>query len=163
MAPVLLELRARPEFEATLIATAQHREMLDQVCAAFDVVPDIDLDLMRPDQTVADVTARVVTAVQATLARMRPDAVLVHGDTTTCFASAIAAFYEGIPVGHVEAGLRTYEFSAPWPEEMNRRLTDPICRWCFAPTLRAADNLRAERVPETSIFLTGNTIVDALL
>src|SRR5262249_40022031 len=115
------------------------------------------------DQGLADTTARVVTAMQGTLARLRPDAVLVHGDTTTCLASALAAFYEGIPVGHVEAGLRTYDFTAPWPEEMNRRLTDPICPWCFAPTLRAADNLRGERIPDDNIFVTGNTAVDALV
>jgi UDP-N-acetylglucosamine 2-epimerase (non-hydrolysing) len=160
--PVLLALRARPEFETSLVVTAQHREMADQACAAFGVAPDVDLDLMRPGQTPAEVAARVTAAVQATLARSRPDAVLVHGDTTTCLASTLAAFYEGVPVGHVEAGLRTYDFSAPWPEEMNRRLTDPICRWCFAPTERAAANLRAERIPEANIFLTGNTIVDAL-
>lgn len=161
--PVLLALRARPGFEPTLVVTAQHREMADQTCAAFGVVPDVDLDLMRPGQTPAEVAARVTAAVQATLAASRPDAVLVHGDTTTCLASALAAFYERVPVGHVEAGLRTYDFAAPWPEEMNRRLTDPICRWCFAPTERAAANLRAERIPEQNIFLTGNTVVDALL
>jgi UDP-N-acetylglucosamine 2-epimerase len=161
--PVLLALRARSDFQVSLVATAQHREMSDQVCAVFGVAPDVDLDLMRPGQTPAEVSARVTTAVQATLARQRPDAVLVHGDTTTCLASALAAFYEDIPTGHIEAGLRTYDFSAPWPEEMNRRLTDPICRWCFAPTERAAANLRAERIPEERIFVTGNTVVDALL
>ncbi len=160
--PVLLALRSRSDFQTTLVATAQHREMLDQVCSAFGIEPEIDLDLMRPDQTLADVTARVTIAVQKTLATTRPDAVLVHGDTTTCLCSALAAFYESIPVGHVEAGLRTYDFAAPWPEEMNRRLTDPISRWCFAPTERAAGNLRAERIPEENIFLTGNTVVDAL-
>jgi UDP-N-acetylglucosamine 2-epimerase len=163
MVPVLLALGGRPEFTTTLVATAQHREMLDQVCAAFDVTPDVDLDLMRPDQTPADLTARVTTAVHAALGRIRPDAVLVQGDTTTCFAAALAACYHRIPVGHVEAGLRTYDFAMPWPEEMNRRLTDPISRWCFAPTSRAADNLRAERIPEGNIFVTGNTAVDALL
>jgi UDP-N-acetylglucosamine 2-epimerase (hydrolysing) len=160
--PVLRALRSRSDFQTTLVATAQHREMLDQVCSAFGIWPDIDLDLMRPDQTLADVTARVTTAVQQTLTRTRPDAVLVHGDTTTCLCSALAAFYESIPVGHVEAGLRTYDFAAPWPEEMNRRLTDPISRWCFAPTARAADNLRAERIPDEQIYITGNTAVDAL-
>jgi UDP-N-acetylglucosamine 2-epimerase (non-hydrolysing) len=159
MAPVLLELRARPAFEAVLVATAQHREMLDQVCRAFSIEPDVDLDLMRPGQSPAQVTARVLTGV----ARQRPDAVLVHGDTTTCLAAALAAFYARIPVGHVEAGLRTHDLSAPWPEEMNRRLTDPLCEWCFAPTERAAANLRAERVPEARIHVTGNTVVDALL
>lgn len=163
MAPVLLALRARSGFEARLVATAQHREMLDQACRAFSIVPDLDLDLMQPDQAPAQVAARVLSGVRDVLARERPDAVLVHGDTTTCLAAALAAFYEGIPVGHVEAGLRTYDLSAPWPEEMNRRLTDPLCRWCFAPTQRAASNLRAERIPDANVFVTGNTIVDALL
>ena len=163
MAPVLLELRARPGFEASFVATAQHREMLDQVCAAFDLRPDLDLDLMRPDQTPADVTARVLLGVRDVLRDTRPDAVLVHGDTTTCLAATLAAFYAGIPVGHVEAGLRTHDLDAPWPEEMNRRLTDPIARWCFAPTLLAADNLRAERIAEAAIHVVGNTVVDALL
>lgn len=164
MAPVLLELRRRPEaFTATLVVTAQHREMLDQVAEAFDIVPDVDLDLMRPNQTLSELTARVVTGMQATLAGLKPDAVLVHGDTTTCLASALAAFYEGIPIGHVEAGLRTHDMSAPWPEEMNRRLTDPLCRWCFAPTPLAARNLRREGVSEDRIVVTGNTVVDALL
>lgn len=162
MTPVLLALRADPRMRAILVATAQHREMLDQVCSAFGIVPDVDLDLMRPNQTLAEVTARVTTGVQRALSETRPDAVLVHGDTTTCLCSALAAFYEGIPVGHVEAGLRTYDFAAPWPEEMNRRLTDPISRWCFAPTARAGDNLRAERIPEENVFIVGNTAVDAL-
>jgi len=163
MAPVYLALKETPDLRVSLLATAQHRRMLDQVLAVFSIRPDVDLDLMRPDQTPAEVTARVVTGVQRVLADMNPDAVLVHGDTTTCLASALAAFYQQIPVGHVEAGLRTYDFQAPWPEEMNRRLTDPICRWCFAPTPAAAENLRAEKVPEANIFVTGNTVIDALL
>ena len=164
LAPVLLELRQRPDaFRATLVVTAQHREMLDQVVEAFDIRPDVDLDLMRPNQTLSELMARVVTGVQATLADLRPDVVLVHGDTTTCLASSLAAFYERIPIGHVEAGLRTHDLSAPWPEEMNRRLTDPLCRWCFAPTELAARNLRAEGIAEDRILVTGNTVVDALL
>ncbi len=163
MSPVYLALRAEPGTSVTLVATAQHREMLDQVCAAFGIVPDVDLDLMRPNQTLAEITGRVTGGVQKVLADLRPDAVLVHGDTTTCLCSALAAFYERIPVGHVEAGLRTYDFDGPWPEEMNRRLTDPICRWCFAPTPRAAENLRRERIPEPNIHIVGNTVVDALL
>ncbi|MEN6665867.1 MAG: UDP-N-acetylglucosamine 2-epimerase (non-hydrolyzing) [Phycisphaerae bacterium] len=163
MAPVYLALRDDPRFEGMLLATAQHRQMLDQVLSVFAIKPDVDLDLMRPNQTLGDITARTIVATQATLAAMKPDAVLVHGDTTTCLASAIAAFYERIPVGHVEAGLRTYNFEAPWPEEMNRRLVDPICRWCFAPTQGAADNLRAERIPAQNITVTGNTVIDALL
>ena len=163
MAPVYLALKAEPQIRATLLATAQHRQMLDQVLAVFGIQPDVDLDLMRPDQTLAQVTARVVEGVQVALADMRPDAVLVHGDTTTCFCSALAAAYERIPIGHVEAGLRTYDFDAPWPEEINRRLTDPICRWCFAPTQSAVENLRSERIPDDRIFVTGNTVIDALL
>jgi UDP-N-acetylglucosamine 2-epimerase (non-hydrolysing) len=163
MAPVFLELRKRPGIEAILIATAQHRQMLDQACAAFDIWPDVDLDLMRPDQTLTDVTSSVLRAMPETFSRLAPDAVLVHGDTTTCFATTLAAFYANIPVGHVEAGLRTYDFQAPWPEEMNRRLVDPLCRWCFAPTRGAAENLRAERIPDDRVFVTGNTAVDALL
>jgi UDP-N-acetylglucosamine 2-epimerase len=163
MAPVFLELRKRPGIEAVLIATAQHRQMLDQACAAFDISPDVDLDLMRPDQTLTDVTTSVLRVMPGTFSRLAPNAVLVHGDTTTCFATTLAAFYANIPVGHVEAGLRTYDFQAPWPEEMNRRLVDPLCRWCFAPTRRAAENLRAERIPDDRVFVTGNTAVDALL
>jgi len=163
MAPVYLALKADPRVRATLLATAQHRHMLDQVLTVFDIRPDVDLDLMRADQTLAQVTAAVVTGVQDALAQLKPDAVLVHGDTTTCLASGLAAFYERVPLGHVEAGLRTYNFQAPWPEEMNRRLVDPICRWCFAPTRRAAENLRAERIREENIFVTGNTVIDALL
>jgi UDP-N-acetylglucosamine 2-epimerase (non-hydrolysing) len=117
---------------------------------------------MAPGQDLAGLTARVVTGMRDVLRRFQPRAVLVHGDTTTCLASALAAFYERIPVGHVEAGLRTYNFEAPWPEEMNRRLVDPLCRWCFAPTRQAAENLRGERIPETAIFVTGNTAIDAL-
>ncbi len=163
MAPVYLALKKDRRAETLLLATAQHRQMLDQVLSVFDINADVDLDLMRPDQTPSEVAARVVRGVQKVLSDMKPDAVLVHGDTTTCLCSAMAAFYEKIPVGHVEAGLRTYNLDAPWPEEMNRRLTDPICRWCFAPTKRAADNLRAERIPEENIFVTGNTVIDALL
>jgi UDP-N-acetylglucosamine 2-epimerase (hydrolysing) len=151
MAPVYLRL------------AADTRQMLDQVMSVFKIRPDIDLDLMRHDQTLAEVSGRVITAVGEALGRLKPDAVLVHGDTSTCLFSAIAAFYRKIPVGHVEAGLRTYDFEAPWPEEMNRRLTDPICRWCFAPTAQAAENLRAEAVPSENIFVTGNTVIDALL
>jgi UDP-N-acetylglucosamine 2-epimerase (hydrolysing) len=163
MAPVYLELTEDRRTEVTLVATAQHREMMDQVLSVFGITPDVDLDLMQPNQTLAEVSARVITGVQAALARLAPDAVLVHGDTSTCFFAALAAFYQQIPVGHVEAGLRTYDFTAPWPEEMNRRLTDPICRWCFASTARARENLLAESIPDDNIIVTGNTVVDALL
>jgi UDP-N-acetylglucosamine 2-epimerase (non-hydrolysing) len=163
LAPVLRALRQRGEVEALLVATAQHRELLDQACAAAGIVPDLDLDLMRPDQDLAELTARVTAGVDRALASLGPAAVLVHGDTTTCLAAALASFYRRIPVGHVEAGLRTYDFLAPWPEEMNRRLTDPLCQWCFAPTERAAENLLAERIPREKVFVVGNTAVDALL
>ncbi len=163
MAPVLLALRRDPSWDATLIATGQHREMLDQVSGAFGIVPDIDLDLMDPDQSLSEITARVMAGVQTALATLRAELVLVHGDTTTCLASALAAFYLKLPIGHVEAGLRTRDLAAPWPEEMNRRLTDPISRWCFAPTERAVSNLKAEGIGDERIFLTGNTAVDALM
>jgi len=162
MAPVYLRLRDDPRTEPLLLATAQHRQMLDQVLSVFDIQPDVDLDLMQPNQGLAQVTAGVVQGVQRTLADTRPDAVLVHGDTLTCLCAALAAFYERIPIGHVEAGLRTYDFDAPWPEEMCRRLADPICRWCFAPTPGSAENLRSERIPESAIHVTGNTVIDAL-
>ncbi|MHC4294414.1 MAG: non-hydrolyzing UDP-N-acetylglucosamine 2-epimerase [Planctomycetota bacterium] len=162
MAPVYLRLREIERFDVRLLATAQHREMLDQVFEAFEFAPDVDLDLMRPNQGLSQVGSAVIENVQKVLGQMQPSAVLVHGDTSTTLFSAIGAFYERIPVGHVEAGLRTYNFDAPYPEEMNRRLTDPICRWCFAPTQRAAENLRTENIPDEKIFVTGNTVVDAL-
>lgn len=162
MAPVYLKMKEDPRIDVLLIASAQHRKMLDEALGIFDISPDIDLDLMRPEQTLSDLSARIIVNVQKTLAEVRPDAILVHGDTATCLFSTLAAFYQQIPVGHVEAGLRTYNFKAPWPEEMNRRLTDPICEWCLAPTPRAADNLRAERIPDARIFITGNTVIDAL-
>jgi UDP-N-acetylglucosamine 2-epimerase len=163
MAPVYLTLKANSRLDVQLIVTAQHREMLDQVLSTFGIQPDLDLDLMRPDQQLAEVSARILEGVQEALTNIKPDAVLVHGDTATCLFAALAAFYKRIPVGHVEAGLRTYDFEAPWPEEMNRRLVDPICRWCFAPTETAAENLRAEHVPEENVLVTGNTVIDALL
>lgn len=163
MAPIYLRMAEDRRTEVALVATAQHREMLDQVLSVFGITPDVDLDLMRPNQTLAEVAAGVVTGVQAALARLAPQAVLVHGDTSTCLFGALAAFYQRIPVGHVEAGLRTHDFQAPWPEEMNRRLTDPISRWCFVPTTQARKNLLAESIPEDHIIMTGNTVVDALL
>lgn len=162
MAPVYLSMKSDERVEEFFIATAQHREMLDQVLDVFDIHPDIDLNIMQPNQTLAEVSARVVTGVQKCISTLDLDALLVHGDTNTCLFSAIAGFYEHVPIGHVEAGLRTYNFEAPWPEEMNRRLVDPISRWCFAPTVGAADNLRSERIPEENIFITGNTVIDAL-
>ena len=146
-----------------LISTGQHREMLAQALSVFGLQPDIDLGLMQPGQTLPDLTARVLTSMTTVLRERKPAAVLVQGDTTTVLGATLAAFYEKIPVGHVEAGLRTYDFEAPWPEEMNRRLADPISRWCFAPTEWSAANLRAERIPADRVFVTGNTVVDALL
>jgi UDP-N-acetylglucosamine 2-epimerase (non-hydrolysing) len=163
LAPVYLAIKSEPHAKVTLVATAQHREMLDQVLSTFSIKADIDLDIMRPNQSLSEVSSKVIVGVQKVLAELKPDAVLVQGDTTTCLCSAIAAFYEQIPVGHVEAGLRTYNLKAPWPEEMNRRLVDPISRWCFAPTSGAAENLRAEQLPAENVFMTGNTIIDALL
>ena len=163
MAPVYLALAEDPRLDPVWVSTAQHRQLLDQVLDVFGIEPDVDLGLMRPDQSLGDLTAAVIRGVQGALADTRPDAVLVHGDTTTCLGATLAAFYERLPVGHVEAGLRTYRFDAPWPEEMNRRVTDPLCRWCFAPTDTAAQNLRSERVEEAAIHVTGNTVVDALL
>ncbi len=163
MAPVHLALRDHPALDVTLIVTAQHRQLLDHTLAGFGITPDVDLDLMRPDQSLAELTGRVVVGVQRALDDLRPDAVLVHGDTTTCMAAALAGFYAGVDVGHVEAGLRTGDLRAPFPEEANRRLTDPLCRWCFAPTSQAADSLRAEGTPQERILVTGNTVIDALL
>jgi UDP-N-acetylglucosamine 2-epimerase (non-hydrolysing) len=162
MAPVWFALRDSSFLEPFLISTGQHREMLAQAFGVFGLKADADLGLMQPGQTLPDLTARVITSMTATLRARRPAAVLVQGDTTTVLGSTLAAFYERVPVGHVEAGLRTYDFDAPWPEEMNRRLTDPISRWCFAPTEWSADNLRKEQVPG-AIHVTGNTVVDALL
>jgi UDP-N-acetylglucosamine 2-epimerase len=162
MAPLVLAMRDHPLLEPFLLVTAQHRQLLDSVLGTFGLRPDADLDLMRPNQSLPELSARILTAVGTVLAQTRPDAVLVHGDTTTCLCTTLAAFYEQIPVGHVEAGLRSGDLMAPWPEEMNRRLVDPICRWCFAPTERAGASLLAENVPAERIFVTGNTVIDAL-
>jgi UDP-N-acetylglucosamine 2-epimerase (non-hydrolysing) len=163
MAPLWFALRQSAVLEPLLISTGQHREMLDQAFRVFGLKPDIDLGLMQSGQTLPDLTARVVTSITEVLRERKPAAVLVQGDTTTVLGTALAAFYERIPIGHVEAGLRTYDFDAPWPEEMNRRLVDPISRWCFAPTEWSAANLRSERILQEQIHVTGNTVVDALL
>jgi UDP-N-acetylglucosamine 2-epimerase len=162
MAPVVAALRARPDrFRATVVVTAQHRDLLDQVNALFGLVPDRDLDLMQPGQTPAEVTARVLERMTGVLVETRPDVVLVHGDTTTALATALAAFYLEIPVGHVEAGLRSGRMDAPFPEEMNRVVIDRLARRLWAPTPRAAENLRREGLAGT-VHVTGNTAVDAL-
>lgn len=163
MAPVYFALQASADLRPLLVSTGQHREMLAQAFAVFGLRADIDLGLMQPGQTLPDLTARVLAGMTSVLKTHRPAAVLVQGDTTTVLGTALAAFYERIPLGHVEAGLRTYNLESPWPEEMNRRLSDPISRWCFAPTDWSAENLRAERLPPERIFVTGNTVVDALL
>lgn len=164
MAPVLQALRRRPDqFDARLCLTGQHRDLLDQVTALFGLTADYDLDIMRPDQSLYQTTGAILQGMEAVLRDARPDVVLVHGDTTTAFAAALAAFYAGVPVGHVEAGLRTTDIARPFPEEMNRRLGDQLSRWYFAPTEGARENLLREGVPEGRIAVTGNTVVDALL
>ena len=163
MAPVHFALSGSELLEPVFCSTAQHREMMDQTLGVFEIRPDIDLDLMRPGQTLPGLTAAVIEGSTRTLRELRPDAVLVQGDTTTVLGTALAAFYERIPVGHVEAGLRTYDFDAPWPEEMNRRLVDPLSRWCFAPTEFSRTNLRGESIPDANCEVTGNTVIDALL
>lgn len=163
MAPLYFELLKSPTIRPILVATAQHRQMLDQTLAVFGLRPDVDLNLMQPGQGLPDLTARVLTSVHSWIAMARPDAVLVQGDTTTVLGSALAAFYANVPVGHVEAGLRTDDMRSPYPEEMNRRLTAPLVRWNFCPTAQARENLLSEAVDDASCTVTGNTVVDALL
>jgi len=163
LCPVVLHLRRRTEFQVKCCITAQHREMLDQVLGVFGVRPEYDLDLMRPGQTLAQTSARILSALEGVLDAERPDIVLVQGDTTTTFCGALAAFYTRIPVGHVEAGLRTGDMTQPFPEELNRVLTTRIGSLHFAPTKGAAENLRRENVPEDRIAVTGNTGIDAVL
>jgi UDP-N-acetylglucosamine 2-epimerase (non-hydrolysing) len=163
MAPVVSALQADPYFETRVCVTAQHREMLDQVLSLFEIVPDYDLDLMTSGQTLADISARVLQGITGVLAQWTPDLVLVHGDTSTTAMTATACFYQRIPVGHVEAGLRTGNMWSPWPEEFNRRLTGLVTRLHFAPTEQARLNLIAEKIPTEWIEVTGNTVIDALL
>ena len=163
LAPVIRELARHPrEFQPVVLVTAQHRQMLDQVLRVFDIRPDHDLDVMRPGQSLADVTVGVLRGVELVLRRARPDMVVVQGDTTSALAAALAAFYERIPVGHVEAGLRTNDKYSPYPEEMNRRLVSSLADLHFAPTRAARENLLREGVPRHRIRVTGNTVVDAL-
>lgn len=163
MAPLVKELEKYPdEFRTLVCVTGQHREMLDQVLRLFDIRPDYDLNIMKAGQTLYDVTSRVLCEFGNVLQKERPDLVLVHGDTTTSMASALAAFYEQIPVGHVEAGLRTGNIYSPWPEEMNRQITGRIAVLDFAPTRFGCDNLIRENVPQDRITVTGNTVIDAL-
>jgi UDP-N-acetylglucosamine 2-epimerase (non-hydrolysing) len=164
MAPLYHALKAQPdEFETVLCVTAQHRQMLDQALKVFEITPDIDLNLMKPGQDLFDITASVLTGMRDVLRTHKPDALLVHGDTSTTLATAMAGFYLGVPVGHVEAGLRTHDLQAPFPEEFNRQVASKLAKWHFAPTEFSRSNLLAERVPPGSITVTGNTVIDALL
>lgn len=163
MAPLVKEFQKYPEeFKTIVCVTGQHREMLDQVLRIFEIVPDCDLNIMKQGQDLYDVTARVLTGMRDVLKDAQPDVVLVHGDTTTSTAAALAAFYQQIPVGHVEAGLRTHNIYSPWPEEMNRQITGRIATYHFAPTPLSKKNLLAEGVKEEHIHVTGNTVIDAL-
>lgn len=163
MCPLVKEFQKYPnEFETIVCVTGQHREMLDQVLNIFDVTPDYDLNIMKQGQDLYDVTARVLVGMRDILKEVQPDIVLVHGDTTTSTASALAAFYQQIPVGHVEAGLRTHNIYSPWPEEINRQITGRIATYNFAPTSLSKDNLLREAIAESSITITGNTVIDAL-
>lgn len=163
MAPLVKKFEEYPEqFETIVCVTGQHREMLDQVLTIFDIKPDYDLNIMKQGQDLYDVTARVLTGMRDVLKEAQPDVVLVHGDTTTSTAAALASFYQQIPVGHVEAGLRTHNIYSPWPEEMNRQITGRIATYHFAPTPLSKQNLLAEAVKESDISVTGNTVIDAL-
>ena len=163
MAPLVKEFQKYPEqFQTIVCVTGQHREMLDQVLHIFEIEPDYDLNIMKQGQDLYDVTARVLTGMRDVLKEARPDVVLVHGDTTTSTAAALAAFYQQIPVGHVEAGLRTHNVYSPWPEEMNRQITGRIAAYHFAPTPLSRQNLLAEGIRDEKITITGNTVIDAL-
>ena len=164
MAPLVKALQKDTEhFETRVCVTAQHRQMLDQVLEVFGITPEYDLNIMAPNQDLYDITAKVLLGLRKVLKDFRPDTVLVHGDTTTSMAASLAAFYMQIPVGHVEAGLRTYNMLSPWPEEMNRQVTDRICTYYFAPTEQSRANLLQENIDAKKIFITGNTVIDALL
>lgn len=164
MAPLVKALQKDTEhFETRVCVTAQHRQMLDQVLEVFGITPEYDLNIMAPNQDLYDITAKVLLGLREVLKGFRPDTVLVHGDTTTSMAASLAAFYMQIPVGHVEAGLRTYNMLSPWPEEMNRQVTDRICTYYFAPTEQSRANLLQENIDAKKIFITGNTVIDALL
>lgn len=163
MAPLVQEFRKHPDqYETLVCVTGQHREMLDQVLNIFGIVPDYDLNIMKPGQDLYDVTARILSGMRDILTRTRSDVVLVHGDTTTSMAVALAAFYQQIPVGHVEAGLRTHNIYSPWPEEMNRQITGRIATYHFSPTPLSRENLLREGIDKSRIFVTGNTVIDAL-
>ncbi|EDT03057.1 non-hydrolyzing UDP-N-acetylglucosamine 2-epimerase [Burkholderia ambifaria] len=162
MAPLVRALKACRDVDAKVCVTAQHREMLDQVLTLFGIKPDYDLNLMRQSQTLTDVTTGILQAIGVVFEDFHPDVVLVHGDTTTTLAVSLAAFYRYLPVGHVEAGLRSGDIWSPWPEELNRRVTDAVSSWHFAPTGQARDNLFSEGIPVGAVVMTGNTVIDAL-
>lgn len=163
MAPLVHSLKSDERFESKVCVTAQHREMLDQVLELFEVIPDYDLNLMKPGQTLSEITSRILLELTSVLKDFEPDVVLVHGDTATTFAASLAAYYEQIAVGHVEAGLRTGNIYSPWPEEGNRKLTGTLTKYHFAPTKISEANLLRENYSVTNIFVTGNTVIDALL
>ena len=162
MAPLVLALQDDARFESALCVTGQHREMLDQVLSLFALAPDYDLNIMKPGQDLTDVTSAILQGMRGVLCDAKPDLVLVHGDTATTFAATLAAYYQKIPVGHVEAGLRTGNLYSPWPEEANRKLTGALAALHFAPTQKSADNLLAEGVSGSAVHITGNTVIDAL-
>ena len=163
MAPLIHRLRENPDqFDVLVCVTGQHREMLDQVLQIFEITPDFDLNVMKPSQDLFEVTSSILMGMRSVFSKCQPDAVLVHGDTTTTLATAVAAFYSGVQVGHVEAGLRTYDLHAPFPEEFNRQVVSKVTRWHFAPSDISQANLLAERVNPASITVTGNTVIDAL-
>lgn len=163
MAPVILALKTQPWADVRVLATAQHRHMLDQVLSFFNIEPDVDLDIMRPNQALTTLTARLLLDMDEVLLAEKPDAVLVQGDTTTVMAVALACFYHRIPIGHVEAGLRTWDMQTPFPEEANRVIAGKLARWHFAPTVRSRQNLLREGVRDADITVSGNTVIDALL
>jgi len=162
MAPLIKELEKRKEISSIVCVTAQHREMLDQVLKTFNIKPDYDLNIMKQGQTLTDVTTRALTGLEKVIVEAQPDIVLVHGDTTTTFAGALAAFYNQVAIGHVEAGLRTYDKYSPYPEEMNRQMVDCVTDMYFAPTQLSKENLLKQNVDENKIYITGNTAIDAL-
>ena len=163
MAPVIYEFQKFPEdFELKVCITAQHREMLDQVLVMFGIIPDFDLDVMKPGQDLFDVTSNVLLGIKGVLENVNPDIVLVHGDTATTIATSLACYYKKIAIGHVEAGLRTNNVYSPWPEEINRQCSDRICKYLFAPTIQSKSNLLNENIDDKHIIVTGNTIIDAL-
>ncbi|KFX01406.1 UDP-N-acetylglucosamine 2-epimerase [Pectobacterium betavasculorum] len=162
MAPLVHALAQDGAFESRICVTAQHREMLDQVLHLFDITPDYDLNIMRPRQGLSEISCRILSGLEPVMAEFKPDLVLVHGDTTTTLATSLAAFYQRIPVGHVEAGLRTGNLYSPWPEEANRKLTGHLAMYHFAPTENSRQNLRREHLSDRHIFVTGNTVIDAL-